>query len=587
MRLAVLLLLLAAAPPRRTQGPCDGAPPAAPVAYTLTPVVSDGRLTHLAVELRFCGDADGSTRLVMPDAGGAAAPPWSAPVVEGGAALARDGERAWRLAHRPGAALVVRYEIRPAGGAAADTAAEPGAAFDKSRPVVRPGWFFFHGEGVFAEPDGRDGGPARFAWGRLPAGWRVASDLDHVADGHPARWRAATVTDVQESVALGAPDLEVETRRVGGAAVRVARRGRWAFPAAALADTVAAVTRALHDYWADPVRPFFVAAAPLVPDAGGGHSIHGTGRGDAFSLAATTNADLPAQRRLLAHELAHAWVPTALGGYAARDEAREYWFTEGLADFVAARALLRAGLWTPERFAADLDSALYRTATSPARALPNAEAAARHWRDPDVRQLAYDRGHLLGHLVDHQARAASGGRAGLDDVLRAQRRAAARDARRGVRVSAAARFPAAVRARTGVDVRGVLARHVERGEPVWLPEALFGACARVERVTGPVFDRGFDAAATRAAGGVATGVDSAGPAWAAGLRDGLRLVRREAGVVGDPAVRYALRVSDGAREWTLSYLPASARHVAWQRVALAPPRDAAARAACAARLHGG
>jgi predicted metalloprotease with PDZ domain len=391
---------------------------------------------------------------------------------------------------------------------------------------------------------------------------------------------------VQESVALGAPDLEIATRRVDGAPVRVAWRGRWAFSVAALVDSVADVSGALHRYWGDPMRPLFVAVAPLVPGADGSHSIYGRHRGDAFSLAATTNANVPAERRLLTHELAHAWVPDALGGFAASDEARDYWFTEGLADFVAARALVRAGLWSSERFAADLDTVLHRHGTSPARALPNAEAAARHWRDADVRQLAYDRGHLLAHVLDHEVRAGSGGRAGLDDVLRAQRRAAARDARRGVRVPAAARFPAAVRTRTGVDVRAVLARHVDRGEPVWLPAALFGTCAHVDSVVGPTFDRGYDAAATRAAGGVAAGVDSAGPAWGAGLRDGMRVVRREAGVVGDPAVRFALRVRDGAREWTLSYLPASARQLTWQRVALAQPRDPARRAACAARLGG-
>jgi hypothetical protein len=65
-------------------------------------------------------------------------------------------------------------------------------------------------------------------------------------------------------------------------------------------------------------------------------------------------------------------------------------------------------------------------------------------------------------------------------------------------------------------------------------------------------------------------VDTASAAWAAGLRDGPRLVRREAGVPGDATLPYARRVSDGTREWTVRSLPASPRPVTRQRASAAP-----------------
>jgi predicted metalloprotease with PDZ domain len=585
---AGLALLLGCPGPRADAARLTAAVAAAPVAYRVTPVARDGRLDRLAVEVRLCGDADGETRLLLPDEWAGTPGLWQQVAgleVEGATAVARDGDAARRLTHRPGAPLVVRYAVRPFApdSAPADTADPVGAPFDKARPVVRPGWFFFHGEGVFAVPEAREAAPARFAWGALPAGWRVASDLDHLARG-----RAGTLGDVRESVALGAPDLRVETRVVDGAPVRVALRGAWTFADTALAGEVAALVRAQHRYWGERPAPFLVAVAPLAPPGGarsGERHLYGSGRGDGFSVAATTNADVPGERRLLAHEMMHRWVPGALGGLPAAGgeaEARDYWFGEGFNDYLAARVLLRAGRWTPARAAADLDSTLRRLDASPARALPNAEAAARVWRDPDATRLPYDRGHLVAELLDARLRAQTGGRRGLDDVLAAQYRAAraGRAGRWPNRGSAAARFPVVVRAVTGVDVSDALERHVERGEPVVLPPTVLGGCARVAHVTAPAFDRGFDARATQAAGGVVAGVDSGSAAWAAGLRDGLRFVRRESGVPGDATVPYVLRVSDGAREWTLRYLPASARLVTRQQVTAVGGAGAPAAAAC-------
>ena len=40
------------------------------VRYTLTPVLTQGKLTALAMEVRFTGDADGETVLQLPDSWG-------------------------------------------------------------------------------------------------------------------------------------------------------------------------------------------------------------------------------------------------------------------------------------------------------------------------------------------------------------------------------------------------------------------------------------------------------------------------------------------------------------------------------------
>ncbi|HLM66862.1 MAG TPA: hypothetical protein VK358_05000, partial [Longimicrobium sp.] len=139
------------------------------------------------------------------------------------------------------------------------------------------------------------------------------------------------------------------------------------------------------------------------------------------------------------------------------------------------------------------------------------------------------------------------------------------------------------RSRFGVDVSDEVARHVDRGEPVLLPGDLFGPCAAVETFRQPEFDRGFDLKATEAAGGVLAGVDSAHPAYAAGLRDGMRLIRREAGTPGDATVEYVYRVDDGGTERVIRYLPAGRGTITVQRVVLGPD---ASSAQCTARMSG-
>lgn len=545
------------------------------VRYSVAPVMEDGALTGLVVELRFAGDADGDTRLELPGEWAGADSLWrhlGDVRVEGASAVHEAGPDARRILHPAGAPLVVRYRVSSA------YTEEPAFAYEKARPIILPGWFFFHGEGVFAVPDGRAEAPASFAWRGVPAGWTVASDLDHAQGGQPA-----TVQDISESVAIGAPDLTVVRREVGDAPLRIAFRGGWQFQPDAFVHAVAAIVDAENRFWGDPGRPFLVPLAPL-GGTGGGYSYHGTGRSDAFSIAATSNFSVAQAVHLLAHEYMHTWNSAALGSLPQTDEALGYWFSEGWTDFYASRVLLGAGLWTAEDYAAELNRVLMRYATSPARTAPNAQVLDRYWSDGDFRQMPYDRGHLLALLLDGRIRRETAGRADMDDVLQAQRAAARENARQGTPIDAPRLFAATARQRFGVDVRAEVARHVDGGEAILLPADLYGACGTLEMVTRPAFHRGFDLAATEAASGVLAGVDSTSPAYAAGLRDGMRLVRREGGTSGDPTVEYVYRVDDGGTERVIRYLPAGRGTITFQRLVLSP---AASSAPCIAAMSGG
>jgi predicted metalloprotease with PDZ domain len=556
--LVAAFLLIAAKPPEQK-----------PISYRITPVLQKDGSRVLNVRIRLRGDMDGETLLFLPSVWAGSSELWRhAKGLRISGARSLGGTYDKPVAHhRPGARLTLRYRIVSA------YAEDPGFDFEQARPLVRPDWFFAHGEALFAVPADGQERPARFQWGKLPKGWTVASDLDHLK-GEPT-----TVANLVNSVAIGGAKLRIARRNLRGAELRVALLGEWKFTADQLADTVAPIVAAEDAFWGDRSGPFLVAMAPI-GDIPSGLSYVGAGRTDAFSIASTSGFELKQAVRFLGHEYMHSWVPIALGGMPEEDEARDYWFSEGFTDYLAAKVLLRSGIWSLAEWAADKNETLLRYGQSPAKTANGDEMTKRFWTDPDVQRMAYDRGNLLAAKVDFDIAARSGGRQSLESMLRTQRRAA-----EGSSELAVALFRKTLRDETGIDIDPDLDRYAGRGEALLLPDDLLGGCGRVVTERRKAFTRGYDSEATRIGEGVIVGVDRDGPAYAAGMRDGMRLVRREAGKIGDSSVDLAYRVLEDGVERVISYRPEGKSEFEVQRIELTASGPEA-EAACRTRLGG-
>ena len=539
---------------------------AGPVDYLLTPQVGPQGLERVEVTIRFEGDADGETELELPDR-------WAGTGglheairdlrVEGGTLAPGEGASR-RIAHAPSAPLTVSYSVGL-------SAADPGLDYEKARPALRPTWFYIHGEGALAAPGGRGEAPARFRWGPAPEGWRLASNLDgEGGDG-------ASVDETVQSIFFGGTDLRLVERQVGGRPLRVAARGDWSFEAEALAEALERVIEAQNVYMGSPAIPFFVSLAPQTGGEAGALSTGGTGRTNGFALASTTNVDLAYLLRTLAHEYGHRWFGRSLGP-SGDPEAEEYWFTEGFNDFVAARSLVAAGLWSERDYADGLNEVLRRYGQSSARTLPNREAAAAFWQDPAAQQMLYDRGHLFALLLAAEAGGERHVRSTLERMARDPGSFPADE-------SQAARFLRAFDAVPAARLAALVEAKIGRAEPIVLPAELFSPCGGIRWVEQPVYAPGYTAE-DRADGRYFATVEEGGPAWAAGLRPGMRYVRREAFRHGDSSVPIVMRVADSAGERVLSWLPQGRETARFQRL---EPRELgeAEAAACRARLAGG
>ena len=553
------------------------APVPEPVEYHLSPVLEHGRLTALAVEIHLRGDADGTTRLLLPDTWADARELWRYVKdlqITGARAVTEDGPGARVITAPAGAPLVVRYHVTSAYDR--EPTSDDGQPF---APIIRPSFFNVFGEALFAAPEGREDDPARFAWTGAPAGFGFASDLEHLAGARPG-----AVGDVLESVVLGGPGLKVHSRADGGARIRVATLGEFGFGEAAFVALAMDVIAAERAFWDDHGAPFLIAMTALQASPGS-MSLGGTGRSDAFTLTVSQDAPVDRLRHLLAHEYFHTWNPRELGGLPeGPDEMTGKWFSEGFTEFYTWRLLLRAHIYTLEDFVAAWNDALREYATSPVRGEPNARIVADYWTVKAVGRLPYRRGPLLAAVWEQRLRAATAGARDLDDVLLAMR--AQVRATREREPDAARLFPPAYRALGGPDLTADLDRFITRGEPIELPADVFGDCVRVTTTQRRTFDRGWDPDATTSADNVITGLRKGTPAHRAGLRDGMKIVRREAGEPGDSTVAYVLRVRDGERERRIEFMPQGPDTIAVQQLSLAPDLTPERRAACERSLAG-
>ena len=138
-----------------------------------------------------------------------------------------------------------------------------------------------------------------------------------------------------------------------------------------------------------------------------------------------------------AHEFFHAWNvkrlrPAALGpfDYTRENYSSSLWFSEGITTYYGYLFLLQSGLWTREQFLSHLANEIYTLDREPGNKLMSAEASSFNaWffdRSPQMQETNfsnttisyYNKGALLGMLLDLEIRARTQGHKSLLDVMR-------------------------------------------------------------------------------------------------------------------------------------------------------------------------
>lgn len=527
----------------------------ADIHYQVRPILKGGNATAVRVTLRFTGRREGQTIVYLPNEWAGQTELWrhiSSPTVSGGTWTSSTPYQ-WRITHRPRARITIRYDITSAFEGDPDVANTLRKPF---RPIIRPTWFSLVGSTTLARLNVEADTPIRFSWTGLPPRWKAASDLEH---------SGLTSEGLLASTLIGGKDLTLVP--VGDGGTRLAIQGPFAnFNANQLATDFAKISQVHRAFWGDGDSRFFTSLAPVKTE-GSEKLLLGTGLGaDAFAAWVSQNSSRDDALWLLAHEHFHAWLPGQVGGLeSGRSEIESYWFSEGFTNFYTVRTLVRAGLWTPQRWVDHWNDEIAAYQTSSARLMPAAATVDKFWSDADVGKLPYQRGALIALVIDQRVRRATNNRKNLDDVMLAMRAKALSGGK-----FAPTLLIEAVKEISGLDVSSLIQDVARNGQAIDVPDEAWGGCIRVDQITKAAFDVGFDWERTQMSSNVVTGTHNDGAASRAGLRDGMKIKRRVIGKLGDPdtLLGYEVEGAEG-KVAILSWYPRGA-NILTHRLALGP-----------------
>ncbi|MGH9794427.1 MAG: M61 family metallopeptidase [Candidatus Acidiferrales bacterium] len=317
---------------------------------------------------------------------------------------------------------------------------------------------------LFYVPDRRDE-EARVTFSDLPAGWEIAVAL--APDGQAATFRAAGYDELVDApVEIGR--FEQFRFTVGRARIRVVVHGTsWR------RETLEAKLRRIVEYQVTLMEdvPFEEFLFIYHFDSGGGGMEH------ANSTAIHTAGDSNVEG-ISAHEFFHLWNvkrirPNTLEpvDYTRANITRALWFAEGVTNTYEAYTLVRTGMRSAQEFYAGLAGEIAQLEARPASRWKNAEEASldawlesyRVYRRPELSISYYNKGEILGVLLDILIRDASDNRKSLDHVMRHLN---AEYAQRGRYYEDSAGIRKAIEKITGVSFADFFARYVAGAEPL-------------------------------------------------------------------------------------------------------------------------
>jgi predicted metalloprotease with PDZ domain len=276
------------------------------------------------------------------------------------------------------------------------------------------------------------------------------------------------------------------------------------YDAARLVDSLKKITAA-ETAWMDD-RPFetyvFIYHFPHGPAGGGMEHAYST----AIDLSASELKDLKNFQSVSAHEFFHLWNvkrirPQSLEpiDYSRENYTRALWFSEGVTSTVGDLALLKAGLMKPEDYFKKLSAAITTLQSRPAHVTQSAEESSLdtwldkypNYRSPERSINYYNKGELLGVLLDLKIRQDSRGRYSLRDLFRSMNRDYARHGKffpdsDGVR--------AAAESLTGTDLHSFFEQYVAGRQELPYNELFKTVGLILEQENRSVADPGFAAA---------------------------------------------------------------------------------------------
>ncbi len=265
------------------------------------------------------------------------------------------------------------------------------------------------------------------AFDGVPEGWRIAVELDAAATGagHHAGSYVAPSYDALIDAPVEIGRFDEFHMEAGGKPIRVVVHG----DAGNRSNLLEAIRRIVeYDVSLMGGAPFreYLFLFHVGANFGGGGMEHM----NCTAIFADNPGQLPSYS---AHEFFHTWNvkrirPQSLEpvDYTKEMWTRSLWFAEGVTNTYGYYALERTGLWSTQRFYGDLAEAIGELQSRPAHKWQSVEQSSLDaWYEkypmytrPEESISYYNKGQIVGVLLDITIRDRTENRASFDDVLR-------------------------------------------------------------------------------------------------------------------------------------------------------------------------
>jgi predicted metalloprotease with PDZ domain len=257
------------------------------------------------------------------------------------------------------------------------------------------------------------------------------------------------------------------------------------------------------------------------PEAGGGGMEHA-------NSTAIGAGSMEAAVAIAAHEFFHAWNvkrirPQSLEpvDYTKEQYSRALWFAEGVTSAYGAFTLERTALWSKAQFYGDLSQQVCELESRPAHKWQSVEESSLDtWFDkydlynhPDRSISYYNKGQILGDMLDLAIREATDNHKSLDDVLRRLND----DAKQGKFYNESAGIRAVVEEVSGTNFEDFFRRYVSGLGEIPYDQFLVSAGLHLQSEARKSADLGFEVMRSRS-GPAVSSVEKGSAAERAGLR---------------------------------------------------------------------
>ncbi|HSY91465.1 MAG TPA: PDZ domain-containing protein [Candidatus Binatus sp.] len=440
--------------------------------------------------------------------------------------------------------------------------AERGAIVNYQIYVDSPGPFgaqfnphhaFFNIAQILMYPVDARSAPLTVRFTQVPEGWHIATPLTRSESGEFSAPNYDRLVD--SPVEIGNFE-ETDFDEAGGRFRVIVDADPADYDMAKLVGALHKITAAATSWMND--RPFdtymFLYHFPRGP-AGGGME-------HAYATAIDLNADVLNQSlypftSVTSHEFFHLWNvkrirPQTLEpiDYTKENYTRALWFSEGVTSTAEGIIQLRAGLIDEKQYLTGLGEGITELERRPAHLTQSAEESSLdawlegsgYYRRPERSISYYNKGELLGVMLDLAVRDASHGKASLREVLQWMN---ANYARKGRFFNDSEGVREAAEAVTHADLTSFFNKYVAGTEEIPWDDFLRSVGLRVDAVAKTVPDAGFSASRNFDGPMSVAAVTSGSEAEHAGLQAGDTVIELQGKTAGQESRQELARLSPG------------------------------------------